>query len=283
MKYCLSVLPEIDGMLGGTGRILIASDFDGTLCPIADTPEEVHLAPATLEILRHAAVCRRLTFAVISGRSLADIRRRLPLNLVFAGNHGLEIAGDGIEYEHAGARRLRPSVSEACQILAETVRQWPGAWIEDKDLSATLHFRQVDQRHHNSILLAARRSLAVVGSSLALRAGKRALEIRPKVHWDKGHALLYIQEKAGPFDACLCLGDDRTDESMFRANHAQLSIRVGLSTSGSAASHHVLNPAEVAILLSHIVDFCGSEARSPWTPDHLVSSRSAAMGGLADY
>ena len=282
MKYCLSMLPEVDAMLRRAGRILIASDFDGTLCAIADSPSEVHLASATLEILRHAATCRRLTLAVISGRSLVDIRRRLPLNILFAGNHGLEIAGYGLEYEHDGARQLRSCVSDACKTLADAVRQWPGAWVEDKDLSATLHFRKVDRRHHNSILLAARRSLGVLGASLALRAGRLALEIRPKVGWDKGNALQYIHEKAGPFDACICLGDDRTDESMFRANQGQMSIRIGPLTTGSAATHYLLNPAEVAILLSHIVDVCGSEARSTWPADEIVSSRSVAIGGFAD-
>ena len=282
MKYCLSVLCELDGMLAGKDRVLIASDFDGTLCPIAGSPSEVRLAPAMLEILRHTAACPRLSLAVISGRALTDIQRRLPFNIFFAGNHGLEVAGGGLEYEHNGARQLRSCLSDACGILAETARQWPGAWIEDKGLSATLHYRQVDQRHHNPMLFAVRRSLGGLGARLSLRVGRLALEIRPKVQWDKGSALRYILEKAGPFDACICLGDDQTDESMFRANSGQMNIRVGRSFSRTAATHYLLDPAEVAIVLSHMVDLCASGARGAWI-DHSRTAEATAAGGLTGF
>lgn len=279
MKYCLSMLREVDTVLRGPGRVLIATDFDGTLCPIADTPSEVHLRPATLEILRHATTCPRLTMAVISGRALADIRHRLPLNMVFAGNHGLEIAGGGIIFEHDGARQVRPAVAGACEALTGLLPQWPAAWVEDKGLSATLHFRQVDQRHHNTLLHAARHCVGAFGPQLSLRVGKRALEVRPKVQWDKGSAFEYIRERAGPFDACICLGDDRTDESMFRANRGQLNVRIGCAL-GSAATHYLSDPTEAIILLSHIVDICGSQSRLPWRTDLAVSAHAGEMGGL---
>ena len=76
MKYCLASLPEIDPILRAAGRILIATDFDGTLCPIVDLPAEACVAPATLEILQQAADCNRITLAVISGR--ASGRRAAP-------------------------------------------------------------------------------------------------------------------------------------------------------------------------------------------------------------
>ncbi|MGB6941219.1 MAG: trehalose-phosphatase [Bryobacteraceae bacterium] len=259
MKYCLAALPEIDPILRAAGRILIATDFDGTLCPIVDVPSQASVAPATLEILQQATDCNRLTLAVISGRALADVQRRLPLDITFAGNHGLEISGGGVEFENAEARQLRPVLADACEVLGDVVREWPAAWVEDKGLSATLHFRQVDQRRHNSLLFAARHALGAFGSQLALRAGNRALEIRPRVEWDKGSALQYILEKSGPFDTCISIGDDRTDETMFRANRGQLNIRVGC-VSGSAATHYLSDSAEVALFLSHVIDVCNSEA-----------------------
>ncbi len=271
MKYCLSALPEIDRRLEETRRVLIATDFDGTLCPIAQSPSEVRLAPAMLEILRHAAGCQRLTLAVISGRALEDVRRRLPLDVLFAGNHGLEIAGGGLSFAHDGARQLRSSLTNACDALVDVLRRWPSAFVEDKGLSATLHFRRVDHRHHNSLVFAARRAVSVFGRDLALRVGRLALEIRPKVQWDKGSALQYILEKAGPFEACVCLGDDRTDESMYRANGSQLNIRVGCLRA-TAATHYLLDSTEVAIFLSHIADVCGSETRGLRVSDYAAST-----------
>ncbi|HTW63477.1 MAG TPA: trehalose-phosphatase [Bryobacteraceae bacterium] len=284
MKYCLSVLSEIDSRLAGAARILVATDFDGTLCPIVETPSEARLAPATIEILRHVMACPQLTLAVISGRALADVRRRLPFDIVVAGNHGLELAGGGLDFEHAGARDLRPMLARACEALTALLRDWPAAWIEDKGLSATLHFRKVDPRNHNPLLFAARRALGGFGKQLALRAGKMALEVRPRVSWDKGSALGYIRENAGPFDACICLGDDQTDESMFRANPGGVNIRIGCSI-GTAASHYLAGPNEVAILLSHIVDVHGSEARVPRTNPrasaHAATTGFPSLGAVA--
>lgn len=275
MRYGLAQLREIDAMLSGASRILIATDFDGTLCPIAEAPAEVRVTPAMLEILRHAADCRRLTLAVISGRSLDDVKRRLPLDIIFAGNHGLEVSGRGVTFEHSGARELRPVLTAGCQALADALQEWPAAWVEDKGLSATLHFRKVDQRHHNLLLFAARRSLGKFGTQLALRVGKRALEIRPRVAWDKGSAMQHIRENAGPFDMCISIGDDRTDETMFRANPDALNIRIGCAQ-GSSATHYLLDSGEVAILLSHIIDLCTPEAiPRVRTPEYSVSAQAS--------
>ncbi len=277
MKYCLSALPEIDTLLHGTKRILVATDFDGTLCPIANAPSEVHVAPATLEILRYATACKRLTLAVISGRALVDVRRRLPLDIAFAGNHGLEITGGGLNFEHAAARQLRPLLASACEALAGALHEWPAAWVEDKGLSATLHFRRVDQRHHNSLLFAARSSLGGFGPQFALRAGNRALEVRPRVQWDKGSALRYIQEQTGPLDGCVGIGDDRTDETMFRANRDQLNIRIGCARR-TAATYYLSDSVEVAILLSHIVDVCNSRVEALSAPSARASFVSVYGG-----
>ena len=263
MNYCLTAFPEIDRQLRSAKRILLATDFDGTLCPIADDPSGVHVAPGMGAILRQAVECPRLMLAVISGRALADVRRRLAFDITIAGNHGLEISGGGLSFEHSGARQLRPRLAEACEASARILRAWPTAWVEDKGLSATLHFRKVDQRQHHALLFTARRALGPFGAQLALRVGNRALEVRPKVQWDKGNALQYIQKEAGPFNACVCIGDDQTDETMFRANSGQLNIRIGRHRP-TAASHYLSNPAEVAILISHIVDICSSEAHPLW-------------------
>lgn len=277
--HCLSALPEIDGLLQRARRILIATDFDGTLCPIVEMPSEARLAPVTLEVLRHVRSSRRIVLAAISGRALADVRRRLPLDIIFAGNHGLEIDGGGMAFEHSEARQLRPSMARACEALTGILHQWPSAWVEDKGMSATLHFRKVEQRQHSSLLFAARRAVGAIGRDLALHVGRLALEIRPKVQWDKGRALLYIQEKAGPFDACICLGDDRTDEAMFRANAGQVNIRVGRGQD-TAANYYLPDPAGVAIFLSHVVDVCGSEARGPDIRSHEATTGAAAYSGV---
>ncbi|HXE63033.1 MAG TPA: trehalose-phosphatase [Bryobacteraceae bacterium] len=256
MRLGLSLLAEIDTILHRPGRVLIASDFDGTLCPLIDRPSDAELIPSVRKAVQQALACPRVTFAIISGRALDDIRRRFPPDLIFAGNHGLEITGGGLHFEHEGARSLRPMIAQAVEALEAASASWPAAWVEDKGLTATLHFRKVKTAYRETLLFAARRTLGSFGPKLAIRAGCDVLEIRPRVAWDKGAALDYIYGQAGPFDSCICLGDDRTDESMFRAACCDVSVRVGYSPV-TAAAFCVSEPADVAQLFSHIVAVCG--------------------------
>ncbi|HEY4087169.1 MAG TPA: trehalose-phosphatase [Bryobacteraceae bacterium] len=257
----MPLLTEIDAILQRPGRVLIASDFDGTLCPLVDRPSEAQLVPSMLQAVQQALVCHRVTFAVITGRALTDIERRFPAGPIFSGNHGLEIAGGGLHFEHEAALRLRPMIAQACEALEAASAPWPTAWVEDKGVTATLHFRNVKTAYRETLLFAARRTLGAFGANIAMRAGRDALEIRPRVAWDKGAALNYIYEHAGPFASCVCLGDDRTDESMFRAACCDVSIRVG-SSRLTAASFCLPGPADVAPLLSHIVASCAQKPGS---------------------
>ena len=277
MKLGLSLLAEIDTILQRPGRVLIASDFDGTLCPLIDRPSEAQLIPSVLKTVQQALACHRVTLAVITGRALTDIERRFPAGAIFAGNHGLEIAGGGLDFEHEAARRLRPMIAQACEALEAASAPWQAAWVEDKGLTGTLHFRKVKTAYRETLLFAARRTLGAFGPNIAMRAGRDALEIRPRVAWDKGAALEYIYGHAGPFDCCVCLGDDRTDESMFRAACCDVSVRVG-SSRFTAAGFCLSGPAEVAQLLSHIVAICAPAQQS--IGDGLAASgHSPARGG----
>ena len=235
-------------------------------------------SPALLDTLERAAMSQFLTVAVISGRAVGDLQSRLPLDIFFAGNHGLQITGRGLNYVHPGARQLRFSLSGACESLARIVHQWPGAWIENKGLSATLHFREVEPCHHAALLVAVGNALTGLGRHLDLSAGKLAVEIRPNVCWDKGSALRYIQNQAGPFDLCIGLGDDPGDEAMFRANYGQFNIRVG-SVRLAGATHSLADPGEVAALLAKIVELRGW--KRPAHCARAMPDRVSAMGGAA--
>jgi trehalose 6-phosphate phosphatase len=272
VKHCLGELAIIDAMLGRARRILIASDFDGTLCPIAESPDDVQVAPAMLKTLRRLTASERISLAVISGRALADVKRLLPLNIIFGGNHGLEISGPGINFEHARARDLRPSLAAACEALRCAVAPWAEAWVEDKVLSATVHFRKVREQHKFALLAAVRHCVAELDTPFAVRAGKKAFEVLPKVSWNKGSAFTYIRERQGPFDVCICIGDDLTDEHMFRSNAKGLNIRIGRAEDSEAA-YYLTGPSETLLLLAHIVDLCESHA-----PER-VSTNLASVSG----
>jgi trehalose 6-phosphate phosphatase len=251
-RHCLSDLARLDDALLGASRVLIATDFDGTLCSIRATPREVAVSSAMAGLLRRLDACDRIVLAVISGRALADVAGRLSLRAIFAGNHGLEILGPGIEFRHPEAARLRPELEAARLELMDVASQWTGAWVEDKGLTLTLHYRNVDPAAQQVLLFAARGRMSRFSSELGMRAGRKALEIHPRIGWDKGSALQYIQLKTGVSSPSVAIGDDRTDEAMFRANRGGFNIRVGRAAN-TLADHYVSAPTEVALLFEHIL------------------------------
>lgn len=249
----LAHLDRLAELAAHDGAILVALDFDGTLCPLAPSPALVRVPVENIDLLRELAGMTRVRLAVISGRALEDVRQRLPgVPAVFAGNHGFEISGAGIEYRHPDAARLERLVLDACRSLDDVVKRWSGAWVENKGLTATMHFRNVDGRHQHAAVLAARAAMASFGAQIGLRAGKKALEIHPRAGWDKGAALDYIRARMQPQPAaCLCMGDDRTDETMFAAAAPAITVRVG-APARTRAAYHLASEADVTVVLGHL-------------------------------
>ena len=246
---CLS---EIDRLVEDGKQILLVADFDGTLCPLADSPSNVVMPKMIIESLQHLSRSPRVVIAVISGRTLEDLKHRLPLPVILAGNHGLAIRGPNFVFEHAGARLLQRKLAELCQHLTQAIATWKGAWVEDKALTATVHYRNVNKIDQRAVIRAVRQSMASYDGLFGLRAGREAIEIHPRVAWDKGTCLKWIKQRLNMEDcASICIGDDPTDESMFSANFNQMNIRVG--TSGrSVACFRVADVFEVATLLTHL-------------------------------
>lgn len=263
MRHALSSLSELEAALGRGSRLLIASDFDGTLCPIAGSPFGLTIPPAMLAVLNQINNAGRASLAVISGRALDDLAARVPIPAVLAGNHGLEIRGPGMEFEHPEASRLAPRLAEASAALAGEVSRWPGAWVEDKRLTVTVHYRQAAGRDQAPILLAVRRQMGRYGLTFGLRAGKKAIEIYPRVGWKKGTAMQWIRERLQlEGQPCLCIGDDQTDESMFTTNADGLNIVVGYD-GRSAARYYVTDHLELVAVLAHLAGILRAPAAEP--------------------
>ena len=80
---------------------------------------------------------------IVSGRSLVDLRDRVGLDgLIYAGNHGLEIQGNGLDFLHPEASRLMEEMGLIYQELELALESYPGVIGENKGLSLSLHYRQ---------------------------------------------------------------------------------------------------------------------------------------------
>jgi len=121
----------------------------------------------------------------------------------------------------------------------------PGAWVEDKTLTATVHYRQAAPREEQAIANIVHAALARHSAIFQLNAGRKVYEIVPRTKWHKGAAVCWINARlAGPGAASIYIGDDRTDEDAFVRLPGEITIRVGASE-GTAARYHVDGPVQV--------------------------------------
>ncbi len=249
-----------------TGRMLLALDYDGTLAPIAARPEAAELPAATRGVLARLAARPDTDVAVVSGRTLEDVRARVGLaGVYYAGNHGLEIEGPGVQRVHTGAAASRPRIEACAAALRRALAGIEGVVIEDKGLTLSVHYRLVSAAEDVERVRALTRDACAGRERLRLTEGKRVLEVRPDVDWDKGRATRFLLD-ALELDALtaapvLFIGDDRTDEDAFRALRGRGDgVLVAESPpEDTAATALVRSTDEVAALLAELAAPEGSE------------------------
>lgn len=253
----------VDGWLAewrSAGSIILLLDFDGTLAPIVDRPEMAALPAATKRALEQLSAQETVHVAIISGRGLADARDRVRLDGVwYAGNHGMEIHGPGIDRVHPEARAARPELERARAAIERAIGGIEGAFVEDKGLTLSVHYRLTPRDEVGAVRAAVERAVAAA-PSLRMTEGKEVLEVRPRIDWDKGRAVEFLLEQLAPEAGVpvLYIGDDRTDEDAFRAlrrsGRGEGVVVADPPPPSSEASSYLSAPSEVATLLERLAD-----------------------------
>ncbi|HEX5503449.1 MAG TPA: trehalose-phosphatase [Thermomicrobiales bacterium] len=190
----------------------LLTDIDGTISPIAPTPEAATVAPGVAATLERLAG-RLAVVAAITGRAAADAARLVGApRLLYVGNHGLEwLRGGRLEV----AAAARPYVPRIAATLAAVERAagragLRGLVFEDKGVTASIHYRLApDPDRAHDVLEPLVRDLAAE-AGLRVTEGRRILELRPPVPGDKGTALAGVIAAHG-LAGVVFLGDDLTD------------------------------------------------------------------------
>jgi len=250
-------------LLAEPARALVALDFDGTLAPIVERPEDARPLPAALRPLRSAA----RTFgqlAIVTGRPaewLVDVAG-------LGGIPGLIIAGQyGAQHWAAGVlREADPAAGLAAVRVAlpglVAARQ---ARIEDKRLSIVVHTRGAEHPDKELAALAATVRELAVQHGLEAHPGRYVIEIRSP-GFDKGAALADLVREFDPHTV-LFIGDDLGDLPAFAVVESLRGLgRPGLTVCSGAtevtqvaerADLVVDGPAGVVDLLTALVRIAG--------------------------
>lgn len=220
-------------------------DYDGTLAPIVDDPAGARPVEGAAEVL--AALGRHLALvAVVSGRPAAYLRNNLgtPSGVHLAGLYGMEEVGASGELRRsAEAEAWEPVVAAATQRAIETAP--PGAEVEPKGLTVTLHWRRAPEAEGWATETAHREAVA---TGLAVQPGRMALELRPPIGADKGTVVAAL---GAGHPVVAYFGDDLGDLPAFEALAAMAATgtrvaRVAVSGGDS--------PAAVATAADLVVD-----------------------------
>jgi trehalose-phosphatase len=232
-------------------------DFDGTLTEFNPDPEAVELSDARRRLLLRLSARPDVTVGIVSGRRLADVRRRTQLNArtYCAGLHGLEIEGPGVSFVHPDATRTLSTIRQLGAALASDLAAIPGVFIEDKHLSIAAHFREAAADDAARVPAIVERHVApfVESGLLRLMEGACVIEVLPNIDWHKGSAVAWIRELvAAEHDlVSVYIGDDVTDEDAFQAVRSA-GLAIAASTRVSQADLRVDGPAEVEQLLREL-------------------------------
>lgn len=219
-------------------------DLDGTLAPIAATPEQAHVPAATLDVLARLHKLTGGAIAIVSGRPLAQIDALVqPLVLTGAGLHGAQWRGpDGALHELPVDTA---AVAGMVESLAPLARRWPGTQLEHKGLSLAFHYRNAPDREQD-VRIAAEMALQPHAEAFVLQPGKMVVEIKPR-HASKAAAIGRLMGMA-PFAGRLPVfaGDDLTDEAGFEAVKSMGGVAIKVGEGESIADWRFPTPAALA-------------------------------------
>lgn len=188
-------------------------DIDGTLSPIAPTPEEARLYPGVVALLERAR--ERANVAIMTGRAIDDGARMVNVDgLTYIGNHGLEWS-DGLPWLHTvhmvqeALAYVEPG-KKLLDLAEDGLAGLPGIIIQRKSVGGTVHYRlapdpeEARQRILSLLEEPARRV------NMRLGEGKLVVEVKTPLAVNKGYALRQFVQRLG-LRAVVFAGDDRTD------------------------------------------------------------------------
>jgi trehalose-phosphatase len=238
------------------GSILML-DFDGTLSPIVADPGDAVLPSVTRKILKVAV--KRFPVAVISGRSLQDIRHRVGIRgVVYAGSHGSEWKIGKRRYRHPAPRESLMALDGAIQSLTQLSKTYPGLILETKPMCFAINYRSLTRSQTERFRMEAQTITLPFTKKGILRImdSMCTFEITPYVEWSKGDVARLIfrslSESVHNKTIPIYIGDSLTDEDVFYVFREGITIRVGKSTR-SAARYYLRNCEEVAEFISFLV------------------------------
>ncbi|MGN6503789.1 MAG: trehalose-phosphatase [Pseudolysinimonas sp.] len=235
-------------------RLLVALDFDGTLAPEVDSPEQARALPEAREAVLRLLALPETRVALVSGRALKSLVAvaDLPDSTLLVGSHGIELRlddpGDHVDLNDAERER----VDVLHEVLGEVADSIDQVWLEAKPAGFALHTRLATEHNSRVAHLVALSEAKAEVEGLTVREGKNVLEFSVR-STTKGEAVEHLRRYTHA-DAVFYAGDDVTDEDAFAALMPH-DVGVKSGPGATEAAFRVAGPQEVAAVLSALATF----------------------------
>ncbi|KAI3408351.1 Trehalose 6-phosphate phosphatase [Psidium guajava] len=268
-------------------EIAVFLDYDGTLSQIVDNPDQAFMTDKMRCAVREVADC--FPTSIVSGRCRDKVYEFVQLsNVCYAGSHGMDISiplasskswdsghqtraldkkGDEIIWFRP-AQDFLDTVQEIMRLLKERTTRIDSAVVEDNKFCVSVHYRRVNEKDVGKLKQIVESTMEAY-PTYRITCGKKVMEIRPPVEWDKGRAMEYLLETLDLNGHCnvlpLYIGDDDTDEDAFkvikRTKHG-FSVIVSSAPRETMASYSLRDPNEVHSFLTHLAKWKRSASSS---------------------
>jgi trehalose 6-phosphate phosphatase len=235
-------------------RLLVALDFDGTLAPEVDSPEQARAIPEARDAVLRLLALPHTRVALVSGRSLRSLVAvaDLPDTTLLVGSHGIEIRLDDPDDRLSLDTTELEQVEVLHEVLGEVADAIDQVWLEVKPAGFALHTRLATDHDSRVAHLVALSEANAEIDNLTVRHGKNVLEFSVR-STTKGEAVEHLRRYTSA-DAVFYAGDDVTDEDAFAALRADdLGVKSGAGA--TEAAFRVAGPDEIALVLSTLATF----------------------------
>ncbi|CAK7355805.1 unnamed protein product [Dovyalis caffra] len=261
-------------------KIAMFLDYDGTLSPIVDDPDNALMSDDMRSTV--SKVAKYFPTAIISGRSRDKVCELIGLTeLYYAGSHGMDILGPigkAVSNDHPNctesttdlqgkedvnlfqpAREFIPMINEVFRTLVDNTKGIKGAKVENHKFCVSVHFRNVDEKSWQPIAQCVQDILDKY-PRLRKTHGRKVLEVRPMIDWNKGKAVEFLLESLGLNNRDdvlpIYIGDDMSDEDAFkvlREGNRGYGILVSSRPKETNAVYSLKDPTEVMRFLNSLV------------------------------
>lgn len=181
----------LNNYVDGVCKLSLILDYDGTLTPLTSHPDLAVMSEETKRVLERLANMPDVNIGIISGRTLENLMKMVNIEKVtYAGSHGLEILHpDGTKFVHPVPNEYAEKLRQLIKALQDEVCH-DGAWIENKGVLLTFHYRETPIERREYIIERARQIFLDAG--FEPHNALMAIEAKPPVKWDQGRASIHI-------------------------------------------------------------------------------------------